>query len=68
MKTLKKQLLGIIIGIIIGISITVSATTIIAGNYITYDNRSSNLTSTNVQGAIDEINDEIITGDHVWNK
>ena len=62
-----KVVIGIIIGITISIGIGVSA---IATKDITYDNSKSGLTSTNLQGAIDEIYEkakptEFKVGDYV---
>ena len=50
-----KVVIGIIIGITISIGIGVSA---VATKDITYDNSKSGLTSTNLQGAIDELNEK----------
>ena len=52
-----KVVIGIIIGITISIGIGVSA---IATKDITYDNSKSGLTSTNLQGAIDELYEKAI--------
>ena len=62
-----KVVIGIIIGITISIGIGVSA---VATKDITYDNSKSGLTSTNLQGAIDEIYEkakptEFKVGDYV---
>ena len=53
-----KVVIGIIIGITISIGIGVSA---LATKDITYDNSKSGLTSTNLQGAIDELNTKATT-------
>ena len=53
-----KVVIGIIIGITISIGIGVSA---VATKDITYDNSTSGLTSTNLQGAIDELNTKATT-------
>ena len=52
-----KVVIGIIIGITISIGIGVSA---VATKDITYDNSKSGLTSTNLQGAIDELYEKAI--------
>lgn len=52
----KKNIISFLLGGIICSIFSVYATTLIAGTNISYDNSSSKLTSTNVQGAIDEIN------------
>ena len=58
-KFIKNNFKGIIIGTIIGIllcgTIGVMAITYFPSNDVTYDNKESGLTSTNVQGAIDEL-------------
>ena len=52
---LKKYLIGFILGFVsVGI-VAVYAETYFPSNDVTYDNRESGLTSTNVQGAIDEL-------------
>ena len=59
MKKIKKKYIFIIIGILIGLVISVGgvyAAVTITGSNVTYANSSSGLTSTNVQGAIDELN------------
>ena len=59
MKKIKKKYIFIIIGILIGLVIStggVYAAVTITGNNVTYANSSSGFTSTNVQGAIDELN------------
>ena len=53
-----KVVIGIIIGITISVGIGVSA---VATKDITYDNTTSGLTSTNLQGAIDELNTKATT-------
>lgn len=58
MKKNLNKVLFMLIGIIIGIAISAGAATIISGNYITYDNTGSNLTSTNVQNALDELSEK----------
>ncbi len=58
-KFIKNNFKGIIIGTIIGIllcgTIGVMAITYFPSNDVTYDNKESGLSSTNVQGAIDEL-------------
>ena len=58
-KFIKNNFKGIIIGTIIGIllcgTIGVMAITYFPSNDVTYDNSASGITSTNVQGAIDEL-------------
>ena len=51
----KKYLIGFIIGIITGGVVNVIAATYFPSNDVTYDNDTSGLSSTNVQGAIDEL-------------
>ena len=52
---LKKYLIGFILGVVsVGI-VAVYAETYFPSNDVTYDNTESGLTSTNVQGAIDEL-------------
>ncbi len=52
---LKKYLIGFILGIISACTISVIAATYFPSNDVTYDNTESGLSSTNVQGAIDEL-------------
>ena len=52
---LKKNLIGFILGIISAGAVIVYAETYFPSNNVTYDNKESGLTSTNVQGAIDEL-------------
>ena len=52
---MKKYLIGFILGILTVGIIKVSAETFFPSNQVTYDNRESGLSSTNVQGAIDEL-------------
>ena len=52
---LKKYLIGFILGIVSACTISVIAATYFPSNDVTYDNSESGLTSTNVQGAIDEL-------------
>ena len=58
-KFIKKNFKGIITGTIIGVllcgTISVCAVTYFESNLVTYDNTESGLTSSNVQGAIDEL-------------
>ena len=54
-EKIKKNLIGFIIGVITAFSISVIAATYFPSNDVTYDNKESGLSSTNVQGAIDEI-------------
>ena len=53
-----KVVIGIIIGITISVGIGVSA---VATKDVVYDNSKSGLTSTNLQGAIDELNTKVTT-------
>ena len=52
---LKKNLIGFILGVVSAGTIIVYAETYFLSNDVTYDNSSSGLSSTNVQGAIDEL-------------
>ncbi len=52
---LKKNLIGFILGIVSACTISVIAVTYFPSNDVTYDNTESGLSSTNVQGAIDEL-------------
>ena len=52
---LKKYLIGFIFGVVSACTISVIAATYFPSNDVTYDNTESGLTSTNVQGAIDEL-------------
>lgn len=54
----KTFIMGIIFGGIIFGTIGVFAITVLEGNQISYDNKNSNLSSNDVQGAIDELNDK----------
>ena len=51
----KKYLIGFILGVVSAYTISVIAVTYFPSNDVTYDNSESGLTSTNVQGAIDEL-------------
>ena len=51
----KKYLIGFILGLITTLSISVIAATYFPSGDVTYDNTESGLSSTNVQGAIDEL-------------
>ena len=51
----KKYLIGFFIGLILFTVVSVSAATYFPSNQTTYDNTNSGLSSTNVQGAIDEL-------------
>ena len=51
----KSYLPGFVLGVITAISISVIAATYFPSNDVTYDNKESGLSSTDVQGAIDEI-------------
>ena len=51
----KKYLIGFVIGIITGGVVNVIAVTYFPSNEVSYDNSSSELKSTNVKGAIDEL-------------
>ena len=52
---LKKYLIGFILGVVSAGVVIVYAETYFPSNDVTYDNTESGLTSTNVQGAIDEL-------------
>ena len=52
---LKKYLIGFILGVVLAGAIIVYAETYFPSNDVTYDNTESGLSSTNVQGAIDEL-------------
>ena len=52
---LKKYLIGFVLGIVSACTISVIAATYFPSNDVTYDNSESGLSSTNVQGAIDEL-------------
>ena len=52
---LKKYLIGFILGVVSAGAVIVYAETYFPSNDVTYDNKESGLTSTNVQGAIDEL-------------
>ena len=52
---LKKYLIGFILGIVSACTISVIAATYFPSNDVTYDNSESGLSSTDVQGAIDEL-------------
>ena len=54
-EKIKKNLIGFIIGVITAISISVIAATYFPSNDVIYDNKESGLSSTDVQGAIDEL-------------
>ena len=54
-EKIKKNLVGFIIGVITSFSISVIAVTYFPSGDVTYDNRESGLSSTDVQGAIDEL-------------
>ena len=58
---IKSYAVGLIFGIITACSISVIAATYFPSNDVTYDNTESGLTSTNVQGAIDELYTECTT-------
>ena len=51
----KSYLIGLILGIVVSGTISVIAETYFPSNDVTYDNTESGLSSTNVQGAIDEL-------------
>ena len=52
---LKKYLIGFILGVVSACTISVIAATYFPSNDVTYDNSESGLSSTDVQGAIDEL-------------
>ena len=51
----KSYLIGLILGIVVSGTISVIAATYFPSNDVTYDNKESGLSSTDVQGAIDEL-------------
>ena len=51
----KQYLIGFVLGVVTAISISVIAATYFPSGDVTYDNTESGLSSTNVQGAIDEL-------------
>ncbi len=68
MKRLWKENVKVLLGIIIGLILAsggVHAVTTIMGSYITYSNVNSGLSSTNVQGAIDELYNKVRIGNFV---
>ena len=52
---LKKYLIGFVLGVVSACTVSVIAATYFPSNDVTYDNKESGLSSTNVQGAIDEL-------------
>ncbi len=52
---IKSYAIGLIVGIVVSGTISVIAATYFPTNDVTYDNTESGLSSTNVQGAIDEL-------------
>lgn len=54
-KILRNRLFIFILGVIITLSVNVIAATYFPSNQVTYDNKTSGLSATNVQGAIDEL-------------
>lgn len=58
MKNNKKLIIGFILGSLIFSAVGVTAATLINGKEVTYDNTNSKLESTNVQEAIDELNNK----------
>ena len=52
---LKKNLIGFVLGVVSACTVSVIAATYFPSNDVTYDNKESGLSSTNVQGAIDEL-------------
>ena len=52
---IKSYAIGLIVGIVVSGTISVIAATYFPSNDVTYDNTESGLSSTNVQGAIDEL-------------
>ena len=54
-EKITKNIIGFILGVITAFSISVIAATYFPSNDVTYDNKESGLSSTDVQGAIDEI-------------
>ena len=57
---------GFVLGVITAISISVIAATYFPSKDVTYDNKESGLTSTDVQGAIDEYKDEYEEGKYTY--
>ena len=58
---IKSYAIGLIFGIVVSGTISVIAATYFPSNDVTYDNSTSGLASTNVQGAIDELYTECTT-------
>ena len=54
-KILKNRIFIFVLGLFIASSISVLAATYFESSAVTYDNKESGLTSTDVQGAIDEL-------------
>ena len=50
-----KLIIGILIGMVLSITTVYAATILFASNQVSYDNTTSGLSSTNVQGALDEL-------------
>ena len=69
-KILKSKMFIFILCGILFISITVYAVTYFPSNQVTYDNKTSGLSATDVQGAIDELyntcSDSIISGNYIY--
>ena len=70
LKVSKKNIICFILGAIIFSAISVYAATYFPSNQVTYDNRTSGLSSTNVQGAIDELyntcSSAVSSGDYLY--
>lgn len=67
----KKKSASIILNIFLGtllIGTGVFAKTVLDGASVSYDNETSGLSSTNVQSALDELNEVADTGKRVWNQ
>ena len=60
-KIFKNRILIFGLGILISGSVSVLAVTYFPSDDVTYDNKTSGLKSTNVQGAIDELYNEVNT-------
>ena len=62
-----KFIIGMIIGIVVSITIASANSNILNASEVDYDNSESSLTTTNIQGAIDELNEKANT-DHFFVK
>ena len=70
LKVSKKNIICFILGAIIFSAISVYAATYFPSNQVTYNNSASGLSSTNVQGAIDELyntcSSAVSSGDYLY--